>query len=244
MLQMTFSLFEKIFNHTIQFDARTAKRLARLDGKSLSLEITDLGFRVKVFFTPKGIQLQAEKLKEGDDINKGMDINGVDIHKEDGIYKGDIHKTSYETEKHYEKKLETDVDVQVRSPLVALLAFINTKELKEAVKRGLVVEGDMEVANEIQHFVSDLDVDWEEMLSGCTGDIFAHQFFNFFRKAKEKRQKLSDSIAFSAGNFLQEELQLLPTETEVQDFNKSVEVLRDEVERLEAKIQLYLGNSP
>ncbi len=142
------------------------------------------------------------------------------------------------------KKIGTqnEAQVQVKAPVAALIAFAGSKKIKEATERGLIIEGDIELAHEIQNFVMGLDIDWEEMLSRYTGDIFAHAFFQGIRKAENKKRGIIENLSFSARNFLQEEQRLLPTAIEVEYFNHSVDELRNEVDRLEMRVQLILAN--
>jgi ubiquinone biosynthesis protein UbiJ len=227
MWPMALSFVESLINRTIRFDPRTEKRLALLSGKSLLLEVTDLKLNILILFTEEGIRLQTQKKEE----------HGFHSTEVENIKGGNIQEKSTQ-----EKSTQNSADVSVKAPSRALVAFILSKEIKDAINRGLVIEGDLELASEIQHFVLDLDIDWEEILSQYTGDMLAHQVFNIYHKIKGKKQDIRNSLLHSAGNFLQEEIQLLPTAVEMQHFNQSVDSLRDEVDRLEAKILLFLKN--
>jgi ubiquinone biosynthesis protein UbiJ len=180
--------------------------------------------RLKVL-NGQGLYLEITDLKLGFTIF--FTENGIQLQKESELL-------SNNNEWHPRKA----ISVRIFAPLVALMSFAGSRDIKQAMERGLIMEGDMETASEIQHFMTDLNIDWEEMLSRCTGDVVAHQFFNFFKKAKRKKRETLDSLYSSSSDFLQEELKLLPTASEVENFNQSVDNLRDELERMEARIQV------
>lgn len=205
MLPLALSFFETLLNRTIKFDPHLEERLAGLEGKCLSVDMTDLKLKANIFFKKNTILL-----------------------------KKNVEKTTVQY---------PEADVRICANLAALLAFVGSKEIKQAIDRGLIIEGDMETANEIQHFITALDIDWEEMLSRCTGDVVAYQCFNFFKKMQEKKQDMMESLSFSAGNFFQEECRVLPTAIEVETFNRSVDDLRNAVERIEARLQI-IGSDP
>lgn len=133
---------------------------------------------------------------------------------------------------------ENKVDVHVKAPVAALMSFFVSRNLTEATAAGLVVEGDFALALEIQGFAQNLDMDWEEMLSRYTGDVIAHPVARFLKGLRKKKSKLLESFFLSSGIFLQEELKCLPTGVEVENFNQSLDNLRNQVDRCEARVKI------
>jgi ubiquinone biosynthesis accessory factor UbiJ len=72
--------------------------------------------------------------------------------------------------------------------------------------------------------------------SPVIGDPFAHQVGNRVRAAGRWGQKTRDPD-HGLQEYLQEEAGLLPTRYEIEAFLSQVDILRDDVERVEARIE-------
>ncbi|MCB1903235.1 MAG: sterol-binding protein, partial [Gammaproteobacteria bacterium] len=81
-----------------------------------------------------------------------------------------------------------------------------------------------------------MDIDWEEQLSHFTGDLLAHKTGNLLRTVRNWGTSSSTSLKLDLKEYLQEELRLLPGRLEVETFLGNVDVLRDDVERLQARL--------
>ena len=102
--------------------------------------------------------------------------------------------------------------------------------------QGIEVSGSLDAAKNLHSLITGLEIDWEEQLSIFTGDIAAHQIGNFARSTKSK-------VAFAAKNmqemlteYILYEAHLVPTKEEVAEYINSVDCLRNDIERLEARI--------
>jgi ubiquinone biosynthesis accessory factor UbiJ len=123
------------------------------------------------------------------------------------------------------------------SPLA--LARMGLAERKEDQLFGgeVQIEGDTRLAQEFGAFLGGLDVDWEEQLSRLVGDPIAHQVGSGLRMVADWGRKSSDTLNQDLKEYLQEEGRLVPTAYEVQGFLDRVDTLRDDVERLAARIE-------
>lgn len=123
------------------------------------------------------------------------------------------------------------------SPLA--LARMGLAERKEDQLFGgeVQVAGDTRLAQEFGAFIAGLDVDWEEQFSRLVGDPIAHQVGSGLRSVGDWGRKSSDTLTQDLKEYLQEEGRLVPTAYEVQGFLDRVDTLRDDVERLEARIE-------
>lgn len=123
------------------------------------------------------------------------------------------------------------------SPLA--LARMGLAERKEDQLFGgeVQVAGDTRLAQEFGTFIAGLDVDWEEQFSRLVGDPIAHQVGSGLRSVGDWGRKSSDTLTQDLKEYLQEEGRLVPTAYEVQGFLDRVDTLRDDVERLEARIE-------
>ncbi|WP_078117785.1 ubiquinone biosynthesis accessory factor UbiJ [Thiosocius teredinicola] len=100
------------------------------------------------------------------------------------------------------------------------------------------IDGDAKLAQRFSEALGSLDIDWEEQLSRLTGDIAAHEIGRGVRAAMQQGARMRDSAEQNLSEYLTEETRVLPHRYEVEDFVSDVDTLRDDVERLEARIAL------
>lgn len=98
------------------------------------------------------------------------------------------------------------------------------------------IEGDVETGQAFKAVLDKLDIDWEEQLSGITGDFLAHRLGNAVRETGEWLQHGRTTLEQDAGEYLTEELRVLPTRIELENFSADVDRLRLDTERLAARI--------
>lgn len=98
------------------------------------------------------------------------------------------------------------------------------------------IEGDTHLAQTFGDLVRGLEVDWEEQLSKLIGDPAAHQLGRRVRSVERWGRRTGDVLTEDLKEYLQEEARLLPGHYEVQAFLSDVDRLRDDTERLAARI--------
>jgi ubiquinone biosynthesis protein UbiJ len=125
-------------------------------------------------------------------------------------------------------------DVEIRiSPF--LLPRLAARE--EAAFREIEMQGDMELAHEISYLARNLSWDAEEDLSKVVGDIAAHRFFSGARAMAKWGREAALRTAQGASEYWTEESQLIASRVKVEDFIHGVERLRDDLERLDKRIE-------
>jgi ubiquinone biosynthesis protein UbiJ len=102
---------------------------------------------------------------------------------------------------------------------------------------GVTIEGDAAVGREFQTALAGLDIDWEEPLSRLFGDAIAHQVGRFWRGFHAWDQRAGDILRRDGGEYLQRELRVLPPRPAVEQFLSAVDTLREDVDRLAARIE-------
>ena len=100
------------------------------------------------------------------------------------------------------------------------------------------IEGNAEVAQTFSELLKNARPDLEEELSRVIGDVAAHQAGNIARSALAFGRRAADTFAQNVAEFLQEESRDLPTRTEADEFLAGVDKLRDDVDRVAARIKL------
>ncbi len=99
------------------------------------------------------------------------------------------------------------------------------------------ISGDVETGQAFKAVLDGLDIDWEEQLAGITGDMVAHRLGNAARSAGDWLRRGRSTLEQDLGEYLQEELRVLPTRIEIENFIGDVDHLRMDLERLEARIR-------
>jgi ubiquinone biosynthesis protein UbiJ len=101
----------------------------------------------------------------------------------------------------------------------------------------VTIEGDVELAQRFGEIIGGLDIDWEEQLSRLTGDVFAHEIGTAARKAARWGRRSADVLGTDLAEYLTEEARLVPHRNELETFLDDVDRLRDDLARLEARVQ-------
>jgi ubiquinone biosynthesis protein UbiJ len=127
---------------------------------------------------------------------------------------------------------EGEPTVRIRGALPALIR----QWRGQAVGGEITVEGDSAVGRQFQTLLARLDIDWEEHLSHTVGDALAHQLGTLWRGFHDWRQRASAILLRDGGEYLQQELRALPPRPAVESFLSAVDVLREDADRLEARI--------
>jgi ubiquinone biosynthesis protein UbiJ len=129
------------------------------------------------------------------------------------------------------------------SPLGLIrLSFLPASKVRSLFNDQIKITGDIHLGQTIKQIFDDIDIDWEGHLAHFTGDVVAHQIGNFVRRGFSFKQHFQASMQRHVGEYLQEEIKLLPPSEEVQDFFHDIDTLALRVERLEAHLNHYLAH--
>lgn len=123
------------------------------------------------------------------------------------------------------------------SPTALWRLFRSDESTFQLCLRDVKVSGDLNFAHAIQIFFKAIDIDWEEQFSHVVGDVLAHELFRGFSAVQQWGQVLSENFKLNLTEYLQEEVRYFPVLDEVKEFEEEVDMLRDDVERLEARIE-------
>ena len=127
-----------------------------------------------------------------------------------------------------------EADAAVRGSAVALLAVAMDPE------RGggghVEFTGDVGVVQKVRTFFAGLEIDWEEHLSHVTGDAVAHQVGNITRGLQRWSRRSTRVFGENLAEYLTEERRELPARAEAEDFMQAVSRLRQDGDRLAARI--------
>ena len=133
---------------------------------------------------------------------------------------------------------EDEVDCKMSGSMAGILKMVRSENPAEILSSGEVsITGDSRLAQDFSDTLSRMDIDWEELLSKLTGDFAAHRIGNAVRQGQRWLQDSFKAFGLDSTEYLQEESGILPTGIEIEKFIHDVDVLRDDVERLDAKIR-------
>ena len=137
---------------------------------------------------------------------------------------------------------EPDATLSGTPLALARLGLPGTDSADELFAGGVQISGDTELGQRFGALLKDIDIDWEEQLARVVGDLAAHQVGNVVRGGLRWGAQARESLGLDLKEYLQEELRLLPVRPEIESFLAEVDGLRDDVERLAARVERLRGH--
>ena len=138
----------------------------------------------------------------------------------------------------------SEPDAVITGSLLAL-ARLSARSGEEAVRAGtLDLEGDADAARMFRRLLQYGRPDLEEELSGVLGDPAAHAVGQFARALGDWGRQARSTMRQNLGEYLQEETRVVPGRHEAEAFRREVETLRDDVDRLEARLRHLESAAP
>lgn len=118
-------------------------------------------------------------------------------------------------------------------PMLQLLVNPNHPRLNGEVS----LQGDVHLVQQLQQIFSQLSIDWEEHLAMLIGDGASHQAGKIAADVREWVKGTRENMQLNTREFLQQETQALPSRSEVDDFLKDIDHLRNDVERVAIRVK-------
>ena len=136
---------------------------------------------------------------------------------------------------------DDEPDVVITGSLLTL-ARIAGRGGENALRTGsLDLTGDVATADAFQELLGYAKPDIEEELSGIVGDVAAHRIGEVARGVGNWARNARETMGSNIREYLQEESHGAPSRYEIDRFTKDVRALRDDVERVEARINRLEG---
>ena len=133
---------------------------------------------------------------------------------------------------------DAGADAEIVGGPLSLLA-LSAERPEAVIQRGDVeIRGDAELAQKFRELLLLLRPDLEEELSGLIGDVPAHQIGRFARMARGWTHGAARTTAENLAEYLGHERQHLIPRNEGEQFLRGVDAVREDVDRLEARINL------
>jgi ubiquinone biosynthesis protein UbiJ len=136
-----------------------------------------------------------------------------------------------------------DPDVVISGSLITLARMMNGSG-EAAIRSGDVdLTGDAATAQRFQKLLDLAQPDIEEEMSRVIGDVAAHRIAEIARGVGNWARAARSTMGGNIREYLQEESRDLPTRYEVDRFTRQVGTLRDDVERIAARLNRLESNS-
>lgn len=133
-----------------------------------------------------------------------------------------------------------EADLAVRSTLGGVLAqlpFLAHARRGPSAPAGRVkVSGDAELARRLQQLAARFDPDWQQPFVKAFGEILGVQIAQALRAALLQARRSARDLAETAAEFVTEETRDVVAAAELEAFHDDVDVIRDDVERLAARV--------
>ena len=108
-------------------------------------------------------------------------------------------------------------------------------------KGKISIEGDLELAKEVSEILKQIEWDIEEDLSKYIGDIPAIHTTKLIKKILQTGKNNINNLTGSLLEYWQEENKILAKKNHVSKFNSQVDQIVEDVDRLEAKINIIIN---
>ena len=136
---------------------------------------------------------------------------------------------------------DDSVDLEVYISLDALPSILlGIDDFKKKVK----LNGDANVASLLNDLIENFDLNMEEKLVVVFGEFNASLITKIFLTVKSELNNFSINFKGMVAEFIDREKTLIPSKNEIENFNNSVDKIRDDVERLQQRTSiLYEKNT-
>lgn len=116
-------------------------------------------------------------------------------------------------------------------------ALMKLMHQKKGSPGSVSIKGDIHVAEDFGRLFEELDIDWEEHLSGIIGDVPARLLANCFRSFNQWCKQTCTTLMKNTSEYIQEEARYTPPKEELNDFLNDVDNLRNDVARLAHRVE-------
>lgn len=135
-------------------------------------------------------------------------------------------------------RYDGEPDTLLRGAPLSLLRMALSDAPSDALfAGGAELHGDTATGQTFQDILRALHLDWEELLARVTGDALAHQAGRAARAVGAQARHTARTLEADVREYLIEEAGLLVDRHEVDSFLDAVDTLRDDADRLEARLR-------
>ena len=152
----------------------------------------------------------------------------------------DLYFQLYFTETKIELKPKEDIkpDTIIKgTPLSLLHMTLARDDRKRFFAEDVTIEGNIDLGQQVIDLFDAIEIDWEEYASRWMGDVSAHQLGRLVRRVTGFSARVRQTTQQNINEYVHEEINLFPPKESLQDFFHDIDLLRMDVDRLEARIE-------
>lgn len=132
---------------------------------------------------------------------------------------------------------DAEPDAVITGSLLSLMRLAGKVDDASVGDDSFDLTGDAKTARLFRELLDTARPDIEEEVSRVVGDVVAHRIGEFARGLKNWSHDARATMGTNIREYLQEESRDAPSRYEVERFTKKLQVLRDDVERVAARIE-------
>lgn len=132
---------------------------------------------------------------------------------------------------------EGEADCFISVSIKAIDKLQDNQQTTTLIKSGeLEVVGDIQLVQQFASLMTELDIDWEELLSKKVGDPLAHKINHHFQQITQQGCQQLAHFKKQSALYLTEEIKVAPSALEVAHFCDQVSDLQKQSEQLQQKV--------
>ena len=141
-------------------------------------------------------------------------------------------------------KLNAKIDENVTTLSASVLDFLYIVKNKDnndiSIQKNIKITGNSHDAIVFANFLKKINIDWERYLSNFIGDVPSHGIFKMLHAKTKMASRISSNLHDNIVDFLHDEIKVIPTKERFLDFSTDVMIIREDVDRLSAKVDRLL----
>ena len=139
---------------------------------------------------------------------------------------------------------EGSADTVLRGTPVSLFKMGLVSNVANLLLKGEIeITGDTRLGHQFKSIFSQMDIDWSGPLANLLGDSLAYQIQQSGNQLTRWGKESVKSVSTSLSEYLQEESRDVVTGTELDIFNDAVDQLRNDVDRLQARVNALVNST-
>ena len=214
---LALSAVESMFNRWIDLDAATRLQLNQLQGKLLRVVIDSPQLSVDVLFDQNAVRLSPTVLGMND------------------------HKPSIFEQRPYDPAYS----IYSATTTLSVSNLVELAKLLQAETGGtgnIRLQGDLSLLQQLQRILAQASPDLAAQLSPWIGAVPAGQIRDIIQQGKQNVSRILSSSTAHAAEILSEDSQLLAARWQMEQFKRGSRELRQDIERLQAKLKQLQGS--
>ena len=118
-----------------------------------------------------------------------------------------------------------------------LIVAMNKGSQSAVFQNNMTVSGDIAIAEKLSSLFKHIQIDWEAHLAQLTGDTLAHQIAYHTKQLKNVTHRIVGQLKNTVKDYVFHEARYLPTTEDIEQLYLDIAVLKQDTERLEARIK-------